>query len=458
MQWQCPEHQYNGMATLLHTGQEGLIKHLFARQATTASDPLVLGVFLIVYFILASAIFGTAVPAGNFLTAMTIGGVFGRLIGVLLSSDLSSSIDPGMYSLLGAAAVLGGVTRMTLTLAVILVEVTKDVNALLPLMIVLAVAKLTGDLLSPSFDDAMMHLEELPYLEEEPPHEFDVLLARDVMSRQVVVLRENEPVKEIIALIKRTRHNGFPVVDVGPKKNGSFFTGLILRNQLLVLLSQRVWELQEKGQALPEYTLNRFVDSAFDSRENARMVYGLKLDEEDRAKRLDITPFMDHSPYTVNELMPLRRVYRLFNEIGVRHLTVVDCREQVVGIITRKDILPDSIEERLLSSDNVEMVSKLLDGKQAEARRRFSVTNAVRRASQSISGKAAPTETPEPEVKKEIGSGGSASTGGGLQERSHSRRRAAENEAASPAEVRVRGGVLTTGTKTTKGMKMLGVR
>ena len=56
---------------------------------------------------------------------------------------------------------------------------------------------------------------------------------------------------------------------------------------------------------------------------------------------------MDPSPYVVNELMPLRRVYRLFNEIGVRHLPVVDCREQLVGIITRKDILPDTIEERV---------------------------------------------------------------------------------------------------------------
>ena len=45
--------------------------------------------------------------------------------------------------------------------------------------------------------------------------------------------------------------------------------------------------------------------------------------------------------------MPLRRVYRLFNEIGVRHLPVVDCREQVIGIITRKDILPEMIEEKV---------------------------------------------------------------------------------------------------------------
>ena len=35
-------------------------------------------------------------------------------------------------------------------------------------------AKLTGDWFSPSFDHAMLHLQHLPFLEEEPPREFDV--------------------------------------------------------------------------------------------------------------------------------------------------------------------------------------------------------------------------------------------------------------------------------------------
>ena len=54
----------------------------------------------------------------------------------------------------------------------------------------------------------------------------------------------------------------------------------------------------------------------------------IQLTDAEKECRIDLRPFMDPSPYVVNELMPLRRVYRLFNEIGVRHLTVVDCREQ----------------------------------------------------------------------------------------------------------------------------------
>jgi len=209
---------------------------------------------------------------------------------------------------------------------------------------VLTFAKLTGDLLSPSFDHAMLHLQRLPFLEEEPPHEFDVLTARDVMNKSVVVLREVETVADILAVLRRTEHNGFPIVDIDER--GVYFAGLILRRQLLVLLSERVWRLQEQGVfELPPASRDRFVDSAF-----ARLASLDGLGEDEQEKRIDLRPFFDPSPYVVTELMPLRRVYRLFNQIGVRHLTVIDHREQVVGMITRKDILPHAIEHHVLSA------------------------------------------------------------------------------------------------------------
>ena len=369
VQWTCAPHYYSELATLFHSGQEGLIKHLFER-ATASSDgdegweirSPVLAVFLAFYFPLAAFAFGIAVPAGNFIPAMTVGAALGRLVGQELNGAegaATSIVDAGKFAMLGSAAMLGGVTRMTLTLAVILVEVTKDVYAVVPIMITLACAKAVGDLFSPSFDHGMIHFNHLPFLEEEPPQEWEVLTARDVMAKHVIVLREIETVGDLVVLLRKTRHNGFPIVDTGRHGRCTFFNGLILRRQLLVVLSHRVWELQRDAPnaPLPLEIQRAFVGSDFTKIDERKL--SRSITEKDREATLDLRPFMDPSPYVVNELMPLRRVYKLFNRVGVRHLVVVDCREMVVGIVTRKDVLPEIIEERLEREHSAELAAQL---------------------------------------------------------------------------------------------------
>ena len=129
-------------------------------------------------------------------------------------------------------------------------------------------------------------------------------------------------------------------------RNSCFFAGLVLRRQLLLMLHHRVWELQERGEPLPKHVRHEFLDVTRTSDRTLRPG-ALGLSEADKQRTIDLRPFMDPCPIVVNELMPLRRVYKLFNTIGLRHLTVVDCREQVVGIVTRKDVLPEIIDERV---------------------------------------------------------------------------------------------------------------
>lgn len=98
----------------------------------------------------------------------------------------------------------------------------------------------------------------------------------------------------------------------------------------------------------------------------------LEISDEDKEQTIDLRPFMDPSPYVVNDLMPVRRVYRLFNEMGVRHLPVVDGREQVVGIITRKDILPEIMHQRV-----AQYAGRSIPVKDGQKRKKFTMGEKV---------------------------------------------------------------------------------
>jgi len=71
---------------------------------------------------------------------------------------------------------------------------------------------------------------------------------------------------------------------------------------------------------------------------------GIQLSRVDSLKWLDLRPYMDSSPVTVHLHAPLERAHRLFLQMGLRHLIVVDDGHNVVGIITRKELTKSNIE------------------------------------------------------------------------------------------------------------------
>ncbi|VDK26334.1 unnamed protein product [Anisakis simplex] len=54
-------------------------------------------------------------------------------------------VMPGLYAMVGAAAALGGVTRMTVSLVVIMFELTGSLEFIVPTMVAVMFAKWVGD-------------------------------------------------------------------------------------------------------------------------------------------------------------------------------------------------------------------------------------------------------------------------------------------------------------------------
>lgn len=107
--------------------------------------------------------FGIKVPAGIYVPSMVVGGLLGRFLGHAIQyilvvhtsancsahGKLESCVVPGVYALLTAGAVMVGVTRLSITIAVMLFELSGSLNYVLPFSIAVMFAKWTADAVEP---------------------------------------------------------------------------------------------------------------------------------------------------------------------------------------------------------------------------------------------------------------------------------------------------------------------
>ncbi|KAJ0058160.1 hypothetical protein NL108_008792, partial [Boleophthalmus pectinirostris] len=322
----CSDGEYNAMATAFFNTPERSVRSLFHNQPGSY-NPLTLGLFTLTYFFLACWTYGLSVSAGVFIPSLLIGAAWGRLCGILLASISSSGslwADPGRYALIGAAAQLGGIVRMTLSLTVIMVEATGNVTYGLPIMLVLMTAKIVGDYFIEGLYDIHIKLQSVPFLHWEAPATSHWLTAREVMSSPVTCLNRIEKVGTIVDTLSNTstNHNGFPVVvqTLGNDEPGKL-CGLILRSQLIVLLKHKVFvELARSRLTQRKLQLKDFRDAY----PRFPPIQSIHVSQDERECMMDLTEFMNPTPYTVPQDTSLPRVFKLFRALGLRHLVVVD--------------------------------------------------------------------------------------------------------------------------------------
>ncbi|XP_075755262.1 H(+)/Cl(-) exchange transporter 7 [Pelodiscus sinensis] len=335
----CADGEYNSMATAFFNTPEKSVVSLF-HNPPGSYNPMTLGMFTLMYFFLACWTYGLTVSAGVFIPSLLIGAAWGRLFGISLSYLTGGSIwaDPGKYALMGAAAQLGGIVRMTLSLTVIMMEATGNVTYGFPIMLALMTAKIVGDYFVEGLYDMHIQLQSVPFLHWEAPVTSHSLTAREVMSTPVTCLRRLEKVGTIVDVLSDTssNHNGFPVVESSPDATQvAGLRGLILRSQLIVLLKHKVFvERANLSLVLRRLKLKDFRDAY----PRFPPIQSIHVSQDERECMMDLTEFMNPSPYTVPEEASLPRVFKLFRALGLRHLVVVDNHNEVVGLVTRKDL------------------------------------------------------------------------------------------------------------------------
>jgi chloride channel 7 len=218
------ETEYNEVASLFLTDSDNAIRQLFHFREIgdhtndyTFSTPALL-LFFIQYFVMACVTYGTAVPAGMFVPSLLSGAAFGRLIGHLLhklDAAHGTFADSGTYALMGAAAITSGIARMTISLTVMVLEATGDMQYVLPLMLTVLTARFIGNIFTEGIYDMHIHSRNLHFLDEDESIgrliELHDLTVADVMTVQPMCFRPVMLVGDCFDLLKTNEHHCFPV-------------------------------------------------------------------------------------------------------------------------------------------------------------------------------------------------------------------------------------------------------
>lgn len=195
-----------------------------------------------------------------------------------------------------------------------------------------------GDYFNEGIYDTQIKCSGVPILPWHAPIKKINMKAKKIMSEEVVCVRMRENVNYIVNILRTTSHNGFPVVDQVDEqnRNNGRLRGIILRSQLIVILkrswfeeTKRFWESTVSIEVFRnEYPRFPSIKDIHISKDKSACNYTINMEI-----------FMNPSPYSINQLTSVPRIFMLFRALGLRHLCVIDADNHVTGIITRKDFL-----------------------------------------------------------------------------------------------------------------------
>ena len=292
-------------------------------------------------FLLSSLTFGLTIPAGIILPSMAIGALYGRALGLMVSSlqlahpslpffaacepDMPC-VTPGTYAIIGAASALGGVTRMTVSLVVIMFELTGALTYVLPIMIAVMIAKWVGDFTSgkSGIYESWIDFHSYPLLDNRDDTPIPDIPAHQVFTRindLVVLPSTGHTIISLLTLTKTHAFRGYPVVSsstaADTHNNGPLLLGYISRTELVFALHSAVAAPRQLPKESPAFFTHQ--------------------PHSNPQTTLDLRPWMDQTPLTLNAKSSLGLTVGLFQKLGLRYVLFTE-RGRLRGIATKKDI------------------------------------------------------------------------------------------------------------------------
>jgi chloride channel 3/4/5 len=230
--------------------------------------------------------------------------------------------------MIGAAATLGGVTRMTVSLVVIMFELTGGLTYIVPIMIAVMISKWVGDaIISDGIYDGHIHLYGYPFLDSKREFTHNTL-ACDVMKPRrndaplSIVDLSTVTVGVLQDLVSETDYFGFPCV---LDSTSQLLAGFLTRKDITFVLDQ----VTHRREGTTRESRIFFIDST--RRVNQQLL-------ESTVPSVNFRGLMDPSPFQISDQTPMETVVEMFRKMGLRQV-LVSHNGRLLGIITKKDVL-----------------------------------------------------------------------------------------------------------------------
>ena len=347
--------------TFMRAQSSELVEYLFAECTDISDDFLglcksgvantgvifMLLVSSLIGFALTVITFGLQIPAGILLPSMAVGALYGRVVGLIVEvmqreypgffvfascePDVPC-VTPGIYAVIGAASALAGTTRMTVSIVVIMFELTGALTYVLPIMIAVMLSKWVGDAFGKrGIYESWIQFQGYPFLDNKDDSSMPDVPVSQIMTRfddLVCITATGHTIESLRELLQQQRFRGFPVVN---DTREAILLGYISRIELQFALDSAT----SASRSLPPTAQCFFQHQPL----------------ADPTITLDLRPWMDQTPITLNSRSTLLLANEMLQKIGLRYIIFAD-RGVLAGLLTKKDLwfVLNEVEEGRIGS------------------------------------------------------------------------------------------------------------
>ncbi|QUC16654.1 uncharacterized protein UV8b_00895 [Ustilaginoidea virens] len=296
--------------------------------------------------------YGCKVPAGIFVPSMAIGASFGRTVGILVQAVHEANpgslffsackpdepcITPGTYAFLGAGAALSGIMHLTVSVVVIMFELTGALTYILPTMIVVGVTKAVSEAFGKGgIADRMIWFSGFPFLDNKEEHNFGVPVSQVMRTSVVSLPAHGLTLREVERLLRDDKYQGFPVVedDAGAR----MLVGYIGRTEIRYAIDRLRRERAISPDARCVFAPPPPAATSRTPMTPTVTVTVTACIDSTASTSLDFSRYVDATPVTAHPRLPLETVMELFRKIGPR-VVLIEYHGRLTGLVTVKDCL-----------------------------------------------------------------------------------------------------------------------